>query len=143
MQRVDHGQTDILCITTDALGHLTADVQCGGYRSGGKIQRQSGTGSCRLHDGTHQCIYQPVYRNLAGNQRPGSQILRSGKIKRNVRNRPYIHHAGTDQRCGDGSDRPALFPLVPGNHGNPGRCDRTGNLIHENLFSGHAIFHAV
>ena len=49
-----------------------------------------------------------------------SQVLRTGKVKRNVRDGSHSHCICTDKRCGHGSDRTSDGKACAGTHGNAG-----------------------
>ena len=108
MQRIDHGQTDLVFAAFNAVRNPTADVQRGGYHRGGTVFGERGAGGCRVHDGPHQYVHKPVHRCVAGNQRADGKVLCGGAGSGGLGDRSYFDHAGIIKRNSHGL-RGALF----------------------------------
>lgn len=78
MQRNDYGQIDFLLAAAHAVGHFTADVQCGRYYRGGQVFRQPGAGSGGIDQCAHQRVHESVYRNFAGGKCTDGAFLCGG-----------------------------------------------------------------
>lgn len=78
MQRNDYGQIDFLLAAAHAVGHFTADVQCGRYYRGGQVFRQPGAGSGGIDQCAHQRVHESVYRNFTGGKCTDGAFLCGG-----------------------------------------------------------------
>ena len=112
------------------------DIVVVGRFSGSQSLAAVGSTTALINVFTNLFIGISLGTNVLG--RPGSNG--AGKTKEMSETVHTSIALARDQRCGNGSDRTDLFPLVSGSDGNAGECDCPGNIIHADLFPGYAIF---
>ena len=143
MQRLHHGQADLIFPAPDGIRYPAADVQRGGYHRCGEIYRKRRPGGGGFHYGADQHFHQPVHRRVPGGKCAGGPVLCGGPGPGDVGGGTYGHYPGADQRRGHGICRSGAVQSGPGNHGDAGKCDRPGGPLHADLFPGDAFFHAI